>query len=155
MAAGVTVNGVSKNLVFVGDEHGDLYALDAEAGTKVWQRNLGVQQTECEDMPDGKFGVSGSPAIDRANNRLFAAGGDGQMYALDLSTGATLPGWPVVVTPFPGQEHVWSGITIDNGTAYADTASYCDFTPYHGKVIAIDIASHRAVASFYPAGRQS
>src|SRR5436190_10213428 len=29
LAAGVTVNGTPKDLVFVGDEHGDFYAVDA------------------------------------------------------------------------------------------------------------------------------
>ena len=85
---------------------------------------------------------------------MFVAGGDGKLYALDLSTGATLPGWPVVVTAHPDLEHVWSAITINNGIAYAETASYCDIRPYHGKVVAIDIATHRAVASFFPAGKQ-
>src|SRR6266581_7058920 len=151
LATGVIVNGSPKDLVYMGAEHGDLYAIDVVSGTMVWHRNLGSQQTSCDDMPDGIFGVSGSPFLDRANNRMFVVGGDGKMYALDLSTGDTLSGWPVAVTTDPAHEHTYGGVNINNGIAYAEIASYCDFTPYHGGVVAINIANH-AVRAFFPAG---
>jgi outer membrane protein assembly factor BamB len=152
MALGVIVNGSSKDLVYMGAEHGDLYAIEVASGTMVWQRNLGSQQTSCPDIPDSIFGVSGSPFLDRANNRMFVVGGDGNMYALDLSTGATLPGWPVAVTSDPAHEHTYGAVNVNNGIAYAEIASYCDFAPYHGKVVAINIATHRRVGAFLPAG---
>ncbi|PYJ80039.1 MAG: hypothetical protein DME69_02475, partial [Verrucomicrobia bacterium] len=141
LAAGVIVNGSRKDLVYMGAEHGDLYAIDVASGTMVWHRNLGSQQTSCDDMPGGIFGVSGSPFLDRANNRMFVVGGNGKMYALDLSTGDTLSGWPVAVTTDPAHEHTYGGININNGIAYAEIASYCDIPPYHGGVVAIDIAN--------------
>jgi outer membrane protein assembly factor BamB len=153
LAQGVMVNGSPEDLVYMGSEHGDLYALDASTGALVWQRNLGSQQTNCHDIPDAIFGTSGSPAIDQANNRMFVVGGDGNMYALDLSTGDTLAGWPVAVTTDPAHEHTYGAVTLANGFAYAEIASYCDFTPYHGGVVAIDIVRRRS-RSFYPAGRQ-
>src|ERR1051326_2235353 len=52
LATGVIVNGSPKDLVYMGAEHGDLYAIDVAAGTMVWQRNLGSQRTSCHDMPD-------------------------------------------------------------------------------------------------------
>ena len=136
----------------MGAEHGDLYAIDASSGTMVWHRNLGSRRTQCGDIPDGVFGVSGSPFLDRANNRMFVVGGDGNMYALDLSTGASLPGWPVVVTSDPAHEHTYGAVNVSDGIAYAEIASYCDFTPYHGKVVAINIAAHKQVKTFFPAG---
>src|SRR6266480_6432700 len=151
LAAGVIVNGSAKNLVYMGAEHGDLYAIDVASGTMVWHRNLGSQHTGCGDMPGGIFGVSGSPFLDRAHNRMFVVGGDGNMYALDLSTGDTLSGWPVAVTTDPAHEHTYGAVNVNNGIAYAEIASYCDFTPYHGKVVAINIAS-QAVRAFFPAG---
>src|SRR5436305_637827 len=101
LATDVIVNGSPKDLVYIGAEHGDLYAIDAASGTMVWHRNLGSQQTSCGNIPDGIFGVSGSPFLDRANNRMFVVGGDGNMYALDLSTGDTLSGWDVDVRATP------------------------------------------------------
>src|SRR5256885_2275290 len=141
LAAGVIVNGSRKDLVYMGAEHGDLYAIDVASGRMVWHRNLGSQQTSCFILPDGIFRVSGSPFLDRANNRMFVVGGDGKMYALDLSTGDTLLGWPIAVTTDPAHEHTYGGVNINNGIAYAEIASYCDFTPYHGKVVAINIAN--------------
>ncbi len=151
LAAGVVVNASPKDLVYMGAEHGDLYAIDAASGTMVWHRNLGSVQTGCTDFPDGVFGVSGSPFLDRPNNRMFVVGGDGKMYALDLSTGATLPGWPVVVTPTPFDDHVWSAVTVHNGIAYAETAGMC-FPTYRGKLVAIDIRTQKRLAVFLPAG---
>ncbi len=151
LAASVIVDGSPKDLVYMGSEHGDLYAIDVATGTMVWQRNLGSQLTGCIDMPDNIFGVSGSPFLDRANNRMFVVGGDGNMYALDLSSGATRPGWPVAVTTDPAHEHTYGGVNVYNGIAYAEIASYCDGTPYHGKVVAINIKT-KHVRAFFPAG---
>src|SRR5450432_2102757 len=41
MAVGVIVNGSSKDLVYMGAEHGDLYAIDVTSGEMVWHQNLG------------------------------------------------------------------------------------------------------------------
>jgi len=152
-AVGVIVNGSPKDLVYMGAEHGDLYAIDVVTGEMVWQRNLGSQQTQCGDIPDKIFGVSGSPFIDRANNRMFVVGGDGNMYALDLSTGETLSGWPVPVTTDPAHEHTYGAVNVFHNNAYAEIASYCDITPYHGKVVSINIASKK-VRRFLPAGQR-
>src|SRR5215472_13430272 len=151
LATGVIVNGSPKDLVYMGAEHGDLYAIDVASGTMVWHQNLGSQQTSCHDMPDTVFGVSGSPFLDRTNNRMFVVGGDGNMYALDLSTGDTLAGWPVAVTTDPAHEHTYGAVNVNHGIAYAEIASHCDFTPYHGKVVAINIANQQ-VRTFFPAG---
>ena len=108
----------------MGAEHGDLYAIDVASGTMIWHRNLGSQQTSCHDIPDAIFGVSGSPFLDRMNNRMFVVGGDGNMYALDLSTGDTLSGWPVAVTTDPAHEHTYGAVNVNNGIAYVEIASY-------------------------------
>jgi hypothetical protein len=82
---------------------------------------------------------------------MFVVGGDGNMYALDLSTGETLSGWPVPVTTDPAHEHTYGAVNVSNGYAYAEVASYCDFTPYHGRVVAINLVTHQSRA-FLPAG---
>ena len=151
LAEHVMVNSSPQDLVFIGSEHGDFYALNAESGALVWQRNLGSQQTACGDIPGNIFGVSGSPSIDRAGNLLYVVGGDGKMYALDLSTGATLPQWPVTITSDPAHEHTYGGVNVTGRYAYAELASYCDITPYHGRVVAVDLRRHRTRV-FLPAG---
>src|SRR5690349_14099666 len=52
VATGVIVDGNAKDLVYMGAEHGDLYAIEIASGSQVWQRNLGSQLTSCWDMPD-------------------------------------------------------------------------------------------------------
>src|SRR5262249_60466797 len=65
LAADVIVNGSPKELVYIGAEHGDLYAFDVASGTMVWHRNLVSQQTRCHDIPDTTFEVSGSSLLTR------------------------------------------------------------------------------------------
>lgn len=52
----------------------------------------------------------------------------------------------------PTREHTYGAVNVSDGVAYAEIASYCDFRPYHGKVVAISIAAHKQVAAFLPAG---
>ncbi len=154
-AAGVVVpGGGAKNLVYEGTEHGDFYAIDAATGKVVWQKNLGSVQTGCEDMPDGVFGVGGAGVIDRAQPNggvVYVAGGDGSVHALGLATGRELPGWPVRNVFDATHEHVYGGLNERAGKLYVILASYCDFTPYRGRVSEIGIASRTVQAAFYPA----
>lgn len=143
----------TKNVVYEGTEHGDFYALDAATGQVLWQKNLGSEQTSCEDMPDGVFGVGGAAVVDRttAAGVVYVAGGDGAVHALSLASGQEQPGWPVRNVFDPRQEHVYGGLNERAGKLYVTVASHCDFVPYHGRVSEIDIATRTVQASFYPA----
>src|SRR4051812_18503400 len=150
----VPTAGAPRDLVYVGSEHGTLDAVDAGTGALVWSRDLGSLDTRCEDMPDTVFGVTGAPVADPLTGRLYAVGASGLMYALDLATGVTLPGWPVAVTDHPTHEHVWTGLNLVGGTVYAGIASYCDFRPYHGRLVAVDTATAAISATFFTLGRE-
>lgn len=152
VASGVLVHGTPTDVVYQGSEHGHLVALNAVDGSLVWDRDLGDVDTNCGDMPDTIFGVSGTPVIDRATNRLYETGGDGAVYALDLSTGTTVAGWPVPITTDPAHEHVYGGITMLAGKLYVATASYCDITPYHGHIVEIDAATHSRIGVWWTVG---
>jgi outer membrane protein assembly factor BamB len=154
VVSNVLIGSRRRTLVLAGSEHGRLVALDARTGGLVWERDLGSQATDCGDMPGGVFGVTAPPAVDRAGGRLYAAGGDGRLYALDLASGDTLAGWPVRATRRPDREHVYGGLTLVAGRVYATLASYCDIAPYHGSVAAYDAASGPRLAAFYPVGRR-
>ncbi len=150
-ASGVKVNGASADIVYVGDEQGFLYAVNAATGKQIWSKNLGAQQTKCDDLPGGVFGVTGTPSLDRATNRLYASGGNGDVYALDMSTGEIASGWPVPLVN-PSLEHVYGAINIHNGKLYATTASYCDLGKYKGRVFAVDTATAKVQGQFTPTG---
>jgi outer membrane protein assembly factor BamB len=149
LASNLAVNGDLLDILYVGTALGDLYALDAATGEVVWTRNLGSQTTSCDDMPGGVFGVTDTPVIERATGSLFVAGGDGKLYGLDLATGAPRAGWPVTITSDPAHEHVWSAITLAAGALYVETASYCDATPYYGRVSRVDPAAPGIAATWY------
>jgi hypothetical protein len=142
VATGIDVGGTPTDLVYVGTEHGVLFAVKT-TGQILWQRSLGVIQTNCPDTPDKKFGVSAPVVFDRPGNRVFVAGGDGYVYALDAATGATLPDWPVKITADPVHEVVFSAPTLYEGRLYFEIASHCDATPYHGRVVAIDTSTRK------------
>jgi outer membrane protein assembly factor BamB len=153
-ATGVTVGDQVLNLVYQATEHGDVDAIDAATGTVVWTTNLGSVKTACFDIPDGVFGVGGTPVIDRAAGVLYVAGGDGSVHALDLATGTEAPGWPITGVFDPTQEHVYGGLEQVGGVLYVTTAGLCDDPPFHGRLIEIDAGSRRVVHTFYPAGRK-
>jgi outer membrane protein assembly factor BamB len=139
------------DLVFVGNEHGGFYAINAATGRRVWKRNLGFALSACADIPDHHFGVTSAPVIDRSSNTIFVAGGNGFLYRLDLSTGTTQRGWPVRITGDPGHEHIWSSLTRStDGAIYVAVASDCDIVPYHGRITKVRIASHQIVARWSP-----
>jgi outer membrane protein assembly factor BamB len=143
-AAGVRVGSQTLDVLYVGTEAGDLVALNALTGAQLWRRNLGTQFDFCSTN-----GVTGAPVLDRSTNRLYAAGGSGQVYALDLSTGAVAPGWPVAATTMPATEKVWSALTLANGALYVPVSGHCgDAPPYYGRVEAIDPASAEPLGAF-------
>lgn len=156
-AAGVLVNNAPTNVIYIGTEHGDFYALDASNGSTVWHKNLGSIQTNCFDMPDAIFGIGGAGVIDRSASLVYVPGGDGDLHALDLATGAEAPGWPVTGVFTPSQDHVYGGPNLDAaiGKIYVTVASHCDHTPYRGKLEEIDVATHHVQKIFYPAGDQN
>src|SRR3989441_7773713 len=149
LASDVSVDGTTLDLLYIATEHGDLYALDAATGRVVWQRNLGSQLTACADMPDGVFGITDTPFVNRTTRSLFVVGGDGNLYALDLATGTTRAGWPVTITSDPAHEHGWSALTLAGGALYVETASYFDLIPYYGRVVKIDLPTPSVVATWY------
>lgn len=157
VATNVLVNGIYIDLVFVGDEHAGFYAINAATGARVWKRQL-VSNNDalthpaqpCDDIPDKIFGVTGTPAIERARNRIYVADAK-SLYALDMSTGAAASGWPaqgVTVVTDPTQDHVYSAVTLDiaNARAYVTTASFCDYTPGPGGARAVSTDSATVVA---------
>jgi outer membrane protein assembly factor BamB len=147
VAADVLVNGTPTDLIYVGDNAGDLYALKADNASVVWQANLGVNNTPCF----GPLGVTGSGVLDRSTNRIYAIGGDGMLYAFDLATGQVAAGWPVRITSTNRpNEFVWSSPNLSNGQLYVTVASGCDRNgPYYGRVVDINASTRGQSGIFW------
>ena len=144
-------------LVYVGTEGGTFYALGADTGQTIWHKSLGMQSTSCGDLPSGQFGITGTATFVRSTNRIYVADGLDRVHALDMSSGQEAAGWPVTVATTPSQDHMYGGLTYNaaNQLLYAETASICDTSPWHGRIVAISTASASIVATFYPAGPYS
>ena len=89
-------------MVIAVTESNNVYALDADDGSIIWQRNLGPAVTS--GLPCGNInplGITGTPVVDLASRSLFLdAMIDGAtkkhfVYSLNVDTGVTNPNWPV------------------------------------------------------------
>jgi outer membrane protein assembly factor BamB len=152
VAKDVEVAGAIADLVYVGSESGDFFALRAASGDVVWQREVGSVQTKCEEFPGGLHGVSGSPTLDRSAGLVYVAGGTGKVFALGLATGKVAKGWPVTITTEPEKDHVYGALALRGHLLYATTAGICEPVPFRGTLIAIDVRRARVVATFHPTG---
>jgi outer membrane protein assembly factor BamB len=150
-ASGVDIGGKSTDVIYAGSENGNFYALNAATGKLIWSQNLGVQHNSCQDLPNGSFGVSSTATLDRTTNMVYAVGGQGKAYALDMSTGAIKSGWPVSLVD-PSVLHVYGAVNLFGGKLYAAAASYCDLNTYYGQVVEVDLATAKVVNHFYTTG---
>ncbi len=154
-------------MVIAVTESNNVYALNADNGSIIWQRNLGPAVTS--GLPCGNInplGISGTPVIDLASRSLFLdAMIDGNpkrhfVYSLSVDTGATKPGWPVnlnATVSFNGTaftsnvQNERGGLAIVNSTVYVPFSGHAgDCGTYHGWVVGISIndpASVRAWAT--------
>jgi outer membrane protein assembly factor BamB len=144
-ASKVMIEGHSVDVVYQGASNGFFFAIRADTGQRIWRRFTGRGVSDgC-----GTYGISGSSPIDRTRNLVYVPGGDGRVYAFDLATGRPASGWPIAVTRDPAHEYVWSAPTLANDRMYVPVASYCDVTPYYGRVVEISLAPPARVAGAF------
>jgi outer membrane protein assembly factor BamB len=146
--------GASLSMIYVATESGEVAALNANTGALIWKRQLPTYETDdC-----GTYGVSSTGVIDGARGVLYVADANGDVYALELNTGADAPNWPVRLPLDPTTGYVWGGLTLAGSTLYAPVASYCDEpAPLSGLfptggLTAIDVDGATVGASFAVSG---
>ena len=115
-------------------------ALDAHTGAQRWSRTLDhAFEDPCEDHAL-RPGFWAAPAL--VNGVLYAASPDGNVYALNPSTGDTVHTWPVATTQNP-PEFIQSSpaVSTELGKLYVGVAAI--FTCHHvpGRVISVDVAT--------------
>jgi hypothetical protein len=143
-------------MVIAVTESNNVYALDPDDGSIIWQRNLGTAVTS--GLPCGNInplGITGTPVVDLASRSLFIdAMIDGAtkkhfVYSLNVDTGATNPNWPVDLnaaanyngTTFTSLvQNERGGLALVNGTLYVSFSGHAgDCGMYRGWVIGITI----------------
>jgi len=152
-------------MVIAVTESNNVYALDADNGNIIWQRNLGPAVTS--GLPCGNInplGITGTPVVDLASRSLFLdAMIDGNpkrhfVYSLDVDTGMTNPGWPVnldATVVFNGNtftsnvQNERGGLAIVNGIVYVPFSGHAgDCGTYHGWVVGISINNPSSVRAW-------
>jgi predicted small lipoprotein YifL len=159
----VPISGAAHNVAFVATEHGSVYAIDADAGTPIWQVSVLANGETPSDTHSctqvtPEIGITSTPVIDRTagpHGVLYVVGMSidkssnyhQRLHALDITTGAELFNGPAEIaatapnsagtTMFaPGQYEERAALLLANGQIYTTWTSHCDFAPYSGWIIA-------------------
>jgi outer membrane protein assembly factor BamB len=162
--------GATVGELIVATENNIVYALNADTGAVIWQRSLPAPISSglpCGDItPEG---ITGTPVIDPASGTLYlnsqtSSTGSPQhnVYALSLTDGSILPGWPVNIVsglaaagvtfnaPEQGER---SGLLFFQGGLYVVYGGRAgDCTPYHGVVVQIDPATQKITGNWETRG---
>jgi FG-GAP-like repeat/PQQ enzyme repeat len=152
-------------MVIAVTESNNVYALNANNGSIIWQRNLGPAVTS--GLPCGNIsplGITGTPFVELASRSLFLdAMIDGNpkkhfVYSLNVDTGATNPGWPVdlnATVTFNGTaftsnvQNERGALAIVNGIVYVPFSGHAgDCGTYHGWVVGISINNPSSVRAW-------
>ncbi len=156
--------GHAQDAVFVATEHDSVYAFNAGTGAQIWKTSiLGPNEATSGDQSCGQIspeiGITATPAIDLKagpHGTIFVVGMSRdqkgayhqRLHALDLTTGAELPGSPTeIAASYPGTGEnssggrVWfdpgqyaerTGLLLLNHAIYTAWTSHCDAQPYTG-----------------------
>src|SRR5438552_16699653 len=129
-------------------ESNNIYALDAVAGTVIWQRNVGPPVTS--GLPCGNInplGITGTPVVDLASRSLFfdtmIVGATKKHFinSLNVDTGATNAGWPVDVNATATYHGITFTSLVQNERAALGLVNGIVYVPYSGH--AGDCGSYR------------
>lgn len=164
----LSVAGQAQNVVFAVTENDSVFAFNADTGAQLWNTSvLGTNETTSGDHGCGQItpqiGITSTPVIDRnagPHGTIFVVGMSldqsgayhQRLHALDVTTGAELPGSPTEIkASFPGTGENSSGgnvvfdpgqyaeraaLLLLNGTIYLGWTSHCDDEPYTGWLMA-------------------
>ena len=156
--AGVTINGVSRDIVYAATNANTVYALDALTGRILWgpvrvARPISdVAFTGSGDLKRPN-GILSTPVIDLAHSRIYVCAlsqpGISQIYqvwAIDITTGHIERGWPVLVHGSflgclfdAGQIDQRGALLLDNdGWLYIPFGARFDRPDWHGWIVGID-----------------
>jgi hypothetical protein len=127
--SGLSINGASRNVLFVATMDNKVYAFDADSpsATPLWSRSFGTPIPMTDILPVntgnviGNLGIQGTPVIDRATQTMYLVArtkeGDDyvqRLHAINILTGHGRPGSPVVITAMaPGTSGAFDSILVD------------------------------------------
>jgi hypothetical protein len=149
--------------VVVNTEDDWVYGLNANTGSILWSRNFGpawpASVLGCADLTPN-LGSTSTGVYDPSTNYVYlttkvndgpsATQPNWYLHAVNVTTGAERPGWPVHITGYPINDpaHPFIGETVNqrpglllmNGAVYLGFGSQCDLLAgqYVGYVVGVD-----------------
>lgn len=156
---------VADGVLLAATENNWIYGLDPVTGAIEWQRNVGPAwpgaTLNCGDLAPN-VGITATPVVDPNTGTAYftAKVNDGAtvqtphwyMHAIDITTGAERPGFPVVIgagTGFDAETEMQRpGLLLLDGVVYAAFGSHCDQGPYVGYVAGINAQTGAETALF-------
>jgi len=133
MAAAPTI---SDGVAYVGTWDGTFYAIDAETGSVLWSRYVGMAGDPISAHCMPAVGVSSQAAV--AGNVVYVGGGDSAIYALDKRTGSQV--WRTPLADPQSGAYLWSSVTYYQNALYIGLASLGDCPLVRGALVRIDLA---------------
>ncbi len=152
------------NTLIVATETNHVYGLNAATGAVEWADSLGKPEPwtamGCNDLTPS-IGITSAPVYDPATRAVYlvALVDNGSSvarphmytYALSVSTGHVLRGWPVTIQGSPVNDHAdtfnpeserqRAGLLLLGGRVYVAFASYCDYPTYSGYVAGVSTST--------------
>ncbi len=145
------IAGHARAVVYAATDDNSISALDAANGHPLWvRRQLAPVPRDWRGHPD--MGILGTPVIDLDSRTLYACSVRVrglrqifQVWALDIRTGATRPGWPVTLAGMDrgcrfeaGQLYQRGALALQDGWVYAPFGGRGDAPPWHGWVMGVN-----------------
>jgi len=162
--------GAKTGQVIVATETNQVTALNPTTGAVVWQTQLAAS-VPLSDLPCGNIdpeGITGTPVIDAASKTLYldaltaqTAGPRHMLYALSLTDGQVLQGWPIDLQArlaaqgmsfssyYQGERSAVSDLDGDLYFAYGGRSGDCG--TYHGTVVQVHPAT-QSIAGVWATG---
>lgn len=147
---------VVNGTIYLGNNNGYEYAIDAATGTTKWKRFLGyTPKFDCAQV-----GIVASATVQKDPQTgvltVYTAAGDNAVYALNAATGAII--WRTQVVPqqtTKNDYYLWASPTIRGDSLYQGISSQCDRPLIRGGVDRLDRATGQVLASFWnvPSGK--
>jgi outer membrane protein assembly factor BamB len=153
--AGVhTANGLKTLAIFAGSSN-TVYAVDADSGSLLWQKNLKWSSSKPQEPGQGggficNNALTATPVVTpagAAQRFVYALANDGYLHTMDPATGEEKD---PAVQMLPGVYGKAYGLNLVNNIVYTVTGQACHGVP--NQLYAVDLATGKAFSSTPPQG---
>jgi polyvinyl alcohol dehydrogenase (cytochrome) len=130
----------ANGLLYWGSSDGLEHATNPATGSDVWAANLG-QTRSCLNFPMGVVStanITSVPINGVTTSVDFVGGGNGQLYALNASTGAIIWHTPLGASP---SHFLYSSPAVFNGSIYMGVSSFNDCPLVQGQMVQLNAST--------------